>query len=463
MKQSLIYSLPILLTACGDGFTSTNPHKEEDLDKEEVLQPYYIPPTNKQCISTPQEEVLQPYYEFLVSHDKITEAIRFCDYSAALQQKMWAKIVEAEQTGLPPTAPLPQSYVELLDYESHFSQRQLNSSQSHFFEYFPAEYVIRQWNSGRLEEKIEVVLMDAGEPVTKIYVTKEEAHEIYAAHLAHSLWLEKNEIVPWSIIEYTQTQLEQLLQPTAWFRSWDDDKEQYSFHLILDHSPRETFTVAEEAVSSFSNQRAAMDDIIKSVRPFQHGAVQVDSEGNVMGGDPQGIVTIPTMKEELTSRHGCQTMSPYIVQIANSLNIPGKYINGYYAAAGHRSALFDFTDDVLAHGDDVYFYNYLGNTPSSEVMDSHDFWEENVMVHPKGDTTAAHNSMLHTYRKAMQYPAHILISNYCRDGREFLDDKFLHHEFGPFAIDKDIDDLEKRILELSNNCTRPYPENNPDK
>ena len=428
MKQSLIYCLPVLLTACSDRFTSAElPYTEDEEDRpaerlpqqpeERLPQQPYFPidfPIQKLCLSAPREKSLQPYYNLLINNDKITEAIRFCDYSATLQQEMWTKIAEAEKTGIPPTAPLPSSF-----YTVEFNQESIS-------------------------------------------VTKPEAYEIYAAHLAHSLWLEKNEIVPWSVTEYTPDQLEQLLRPTAWFKKWDEAKEEYSFHLILGNSPREAFAVAEDAASLFSDQWTAMDDLIKSVRPFRHSVVKLDLEGNVIGGDPQEIVTIPTMDEELISRHGCQTMSQYVVQIANSINIPGRYINGYYYAAGHRSALFDFTDDVLAHGDDVYHYNYLGNTPSSEVMDSYDFWEENVLTFKKKDKTAAYNSMLYTYRKAMQYPAKVLITHYCDEGRGFLDDTFLYNKFGPLATVDELDALEQKIVDITKNCTF-FPENNPDK
>ncbi|MEK6809477.1 MAG: hypothetical protein AABY40_02285 [Nanoarchaeota archaeon] len=434
MKRSLIYYLPVLLTACGDRPTSVDLTYLEDVRKEhpdltypedvreeqpeeESTPPLYFPidvPIKKECLSVPREKSLQPYYDLLINNDKITEAIRLCDYSAALQQQMWTKIAEAEKNGIPPTAPLPSSF-----YSVEFNQESIS-------------------------------------------VTKDEAYEIYAAHLAHSLWLEKNKIVPWSIIEYTQAQLEQLLHPKAWFKKWDEAKEEYSFNMILGNSPREAFTVAEEAASPFSDQWTAMDDIIRSVRPFRHSIVQLDLDGNVIGGDPQEIVTIPTMDEELMSRHGCQTMSQYVVQIANSLNIPGRYINGYYYAAGHRSALFDFTDDLLAHGDDVYHYNYLGNTPSSEIMDSYDFWEENVLTFEKKDKTAAHNSMLYTYRKAMQYPAQRLLTDYCDEGRSFLEDTFLYHQFGSLATVEELDALEQKIVEITKDCTI-FPENNPDK
>lgn len=449
MKKGLVYALPMLVsTACSNSSDETS---AKPID----------------CVLQPHQETLQPYYNFLYNHEQVVEAAGFCQFSQELQERIWDKIQEAEETGLPPTAPLPAAYQELLQNGPGTSpEMYTQASPYQFSEQLPAEYLVRQWRNGKLEEKIVVLLMDAknydDEAVTVIYATKEEAYEIYAAQLADKLWKEVNNIFPWSITEYHQEQLEQLLQPRAWFRSWDDQKGEYYFHLILDHSPRETFEVAIKAVRSFSDQRAAMDDIIKSARPFRHGVVKLDSDGNIIDSDPRDIVTIPTMNEKKISRHGCQTMSPYVVALTNSLNIPGKFVNGYYATGGHRSAWFEFTDDVLAHGDDVYHYNYLGNTPSSEVMGSHDFWEKNVLTYKKEDKTAAHNSMIYTYRKAVQYPANRLIYDYCTKGKDHLNQIFLEGEFGPFTTGEEINALEDKILKLSHNCTEPFPENSPD-
>ncbi len=441
MRKGLAYSVPLLIsTACSDSSQSNN---------------------NVNFCIHPGED-LQAYYQLLNQNPKIVAATELCDRSTYLQTTLWNKVREAEKTGLSPSAPLPASYLDL-EKKRKYSEISSKDFQS-YSESFPAEYIKHQWKTERLEETVEILSSHEENPITKIYATLEEAEEIYAAHLAHSLWLEKNHIVPWSLAEYNDEQLKQLLGPKAWFRDWDEAKERYSFHLILDYSPRETFAIAKEAISSFSDQRSAMDKIIKATRPFRHGiSASYDSEGNPTGDhDSMEIITVKEMEKEKVSRHGCQTMSHYIVSLANSLNIPGRYINGYYYAEGHRSALFDFTDDVLSHGDDVYHYNFLGNTPSSEIMDSHDFWEKNVLVYPKGDKTAAHNSMVHKYQKGMQYPAQSLIRGYCEEGRAYLQEAFIDTEFGPFATIEDIDKLEKKILVLSNNCSKPYPENNAD-
>ncbi|MEK6812978.1 MAG: hypothetical protein AABX86_02580, partial [Nanoarchaeota archaeon] len=240
----------------------------------------------------------------------------------------------------------------------------------------------------------------------------------------------------------------------------NDQKEEYSFHLILDNSPRETFALATEAVPSFSDQKAALIDIIKSTRYFRHGiAYAYDGEGNLIDADPMEIVTMKKMTEEQVSRHGCQTMVPYIIQLGKSLNIPGRFINGYYYGKGHRSALFDFTDQVLAHGDNVLG----GNTPSSELMDSYKFWEKEVLSYPIGDPTAAHNSMIHEWKMSLKYPEWGIFYGYCRKGgMGWLMKAFIFEKFGPFADMEELKDLETRILDVTKNCTTAIPSDHPD-
>ena len=374
-----------------------------------------VPPSRgaDPCLpAAPKEKVLQPYYDFLSHNDKVVSAGKLCSFSPGLYDQLWNKLAEAEKTGLPPTAPIPQSFYQL--------------------------------------EKEQVT----------IKVTQEEAYQIYAAHLAHSLWLEKKEIVPCSLLDYHEKQLEEILQPSGLFNRWDDNKKEYSFHLLLDNSPQETFAIATEAVPSFSTQKAAMIDIIRSTRHFRHGiAWSYDGNGNPTDDhDPQEIVTMKTMEQEQVSRHGCQTMSPYIIQLGKSLNIPGRYINGYYFGDGHRSALFEFTDQVLAHGDDVYG----GNTPSSELMDSYTFWEKEVLSHPKGDPTAAHNTMVHNYKMYLKYPDYSMFYGYCKKGgMDWLIYAFIDEKFGPFATMEELRDVEKRIIDLSKNCTE-FPKDKPD-
>ncbi len=376
--------------------------------QEDIYVPENPKKANYYCLTVPED--LAPYQQIVDSIPNLKNTINFCTYSeSVLQETMWEKVREAELTGLPPTASLPTAYEKII----------------------PAD------------------LYDKN-PITKIYVTQEEAHEIYAAHLAHSLWLEKNQIVPWSLQEYSQEQLKEIVRPQAFFYSWSDQQEIYASSLLLNHSPRESFSIAAQA-ESFSDQKTAIIEIVKQLRSYKHGTLHID---------PREITTLKEMSEEKISRHGCHTTSLFLVQAAKSLNIPGRYIIGYYAEGGHRSAIFEFTDQVLAHGDDPY-NRLVSDTPSAELMDSFTYWEDEVLSQEKGDPQGAHNSMVHNYENGMKYPSRTLLKNYCSGGFTELEQRFIYTKYGAFATIDQLKDLEQKILQISNNCTI-FPEDNPD-
>ena len=348
-------------------------------------------------------EILAPYYEQLRGNHKILGAIDFCQLPIPWQATMWGKIQDSEINRRPPTAPLPASFYNLKPNQN------------------------------------------------SIQLTEEEAREIYAAKLAHALWLDFTGIVAWKLSDYGQTELEELLLPQAWFSAWKPSQQRYEFTGLIDYSPAETFSILEEKVdlNSLESPELAIVEIMKGLRDYVHGSVEDAKEINTMKG----------MSEEKISRHGCQTMAPYFIQLANVLNLPGKTKRNYYLDGGaHRAAMFEFTDFFLPHGD--HFYNLLlANTPSSELMESYAFWQENVFVHNAeewAEDDVRYFVGLHSSRKAMKYPSQQLMKKYCVYGHNYLKETF-----GFWAASPELDLLEKRLLDLTKSCSI-FPEDNPD-
>ncbi|MBI2582427.1 hypothetical protein HYV87_04865 [Candidatus Woesearchaeota archaeon] len=255
MKKDLIYSLPVLLaTACSD-----------DAEPQS---------NNIQCIH-PGED-LQAYYDLLTQNPQVVAAMNLCERPASFQTLLWDKVREAEKTGLPPDAPKPQSYYDFglemetkslsgVSFDSNQYQKIEMVENAEYDFYFPAKD-----GEGRkliisnqvLERATETFLrnQEEREPIKTIYTTKEEAQEIYAAHLAHSLWIEKNEKVPWSIIDYNSEQLGELFGTRTWFKTWDEKNDEYVISLVLDHSPRETWKVINDIVDleDLTDQKAGV-------------------------------------------------------------------------------------------------------------------------------------------------------------------------------------------------------------
>ena len=122
-----------------------------------------------------------------------------------------------------------------------------------------------------------------------------------------------------------------ILAPKAWFSAWSPEEEKYKFSLILDHSPNTTYSVVKQIVNRalLTDQESALVEIIKSMRYFRHVKI-FKNDGEVKCSDLTEIITVDDMFKEKISRRGCQTMAPYVVQLANALNIPGETVRGYF-------------------------------------------------------------------------------------------------------------------------------------
>ena len=238
---------------------------------------------NECGIVFPSDAVLAPYVNLLTDNPEIREAIDFCNTSPAFQKYLWDKIKQAEEMGDSPTAPLPKSFYSL------------------------------EPNQGSIQ------------------INREEAEEIYAAHVAHSLWMDQNHLVSWKLSDYPSEELEKILAPKAWFSAWSPEEEKYKFSLILDHSPNTTYSVVKQIVNRalLTDQESALVEIIKSMRYFRHVKI-FKNDGEVKCSDLTEIITVDDMFKEKISRRGCQTMAPYVVQLANALNIPGETVRGYF-------------------------------------------------------------------------------------------------------------------------------------
>ncbi len=360
-------------------------------------------------ISFPSDAILKPHVYLLAGTPGLLEATQLCNSTQSFQNKLWNKLRTAEMTGTSPAAGLPAS-VNTATEEQYF-----------------------------------------------ILLTREEAENIYTAHVAHSLWLDRQEILPWKLADYNKEELKTLFDPSKWFWEWAPDEGQngkYEMGYLVDHSPAETFDVVDQSIDigSLTDQRQAIIDIVKSLRYYRHYNGDVD-----YCDDLNLIDTVAHMSIEKVSRFGCQSMASYFVNLAAAINIPGSRVKGYYGGVGHMTALFEYTNQVLAHGDDVYVH-VLWNTPSTELLDSYEFWEENILAYPEfnPESAAAHDSRISYYENSAEYPAKHLMNQYCNKGRVYLDEFFLD-----YLTSEEIDDVEARIILITNDCA-VIPPNNPD-
>ncbi len=342
------------------------------------------------CIIAPENPSLRPYVEMLRGNDDLTSAIGFCDLPQLVRGMMWAKLAEAEATGNSPTV--------------SFSHPQNDTG-------------------------------SAG-----INYDEQEAFEIVAARLAHALWVDHHELVPWRLSDYGQAELAAILDPNVAFMVWDTRRSYYHDAAVTDHDPAAAYHLALEALDGQGNdQESAITALVDSTRTFRHGLV---------GRDEVSIRTLEEMHAERVSMYGCTSMVYYLVALARAINIPARPLQGYYQADNHTSAIFEVPGLVLAHGDDIYDA-LLRSTPSGELLDSLEFWQENILIYPPEDERVRIPTQQHHHANAMRYPSEFLTHWYCSRGRPYLDTIF-----SEFADSEQIDELEERLIMMTENCSR---------
>jgi hypothetical protein len=332
-----------------------------------------------------------------------------CKISTAILSWFFTKLEAAEQTGMPPSAPLPDAF----------------SSTS-----------------------------------TDSYVAGgAQSDEILGAKLAHIFYIEVRNRVPWRLADYGSADLKRIFTLCKWPHPCTHDSiVDFAAQYVLDYSPAAAWGVLQQNVdlATLGTQRQAVADVLDHTRGFVHGAVSYDASGNIVRDDSWGIRTLDQMASEKVSRHGCWSMVPYAMQLVAALNIPVDGLSDYFAGLGHATALFPMSDQVLAHGDDVY-NGLLRNTPTALVLDSFARWQTEVLAYPPGNATAAYNSLAHDMDDARLYPSAYLMQNYCglgSGGRAYLESVFT-----TYASVSELDALEARIVLLTSACALIPPDN----
>lgn len=368
--------------------------------------------TEKCSLAFPSEPVLAPYVEMLAENPKISQAAGLCGATNSFQQLFWDKLKLTEETGTAPDNPIPVSFHNLA----------------------PKEYFID--------------------------IAPAEAEQMQAAYLAHALWIDQSGMLPWKLADYQPEELNALFNPLNHFWEWKPAEEKYEIGYLLDHSPAMALSIAQETVDSTSliDQKSTIIEFVRELRHFRHGNPGAkNSDGEVYCFDSEEIPTMEEMFETKVSTFGCKSMASYLCSLAIVYNIPCETTEGYYGGVGHRTALFKLTDQVLAHGDNIYEH-YLLNTPSEQVLDDYQLWEDEILPYPYSgvDSAVAHKSRIHDMENGIAYPSHLLMRSYCRDGRKKLDDYF-----GEYIDKARLDLLEQQIKDTTQNCTE-IPKDNPD-
>jgi len=309
------------------------------------------------------------------------------------------------------------------------------------------EYIDDLENTGVIEMAEPTELQSCVEPesCSTIYLTDTEKKRIQAAKTAHSIWLDKNDMLPWKIAEYSEDELAGLFDEDLLFSR---SASRYYYFSVVDHSPSEAYgyivdkqLIKDDMLSTFY---AVLDDVRAD---FRHGSTSDENRN-----------TAYTLKEALTtyaaydrrvSRRGCHSMTRITIGLLRSINIPGEETtSGAWFETGHSSAVWRTVETVLPHGDNIY-NALIRSTPTDEFLPTFTFYEVNLNTEPCGANMVC-LSHRHMSLNAMAYPSDWTLARCCdptRYGYESCED-YIYDRHSEYLTAKEMDDAVAVLEDL---------------
>jgi len=281
------------------------------------------------------------------------------------------------------------------------------------------EYIDELEDTGTIEmaEPDELQNCDEPESCSVIYLTDTEKKRIHAAKTAHSIWLDKNDVLAWNIRTYSEDELAGLFDEALLFSR---SGSRHYFLSVVDHSPSEVYDylagnelLKNDILSTF---RAVLDDLRSD---FRHGNTG-DGNRNTAYTVREALTTYAAYDRRV-SRRGCHSMSRIAIALLRSVNIPGEETtSGKWFETGHSSAVWPTLEYVLPHGDNIY-NALLRATPVDEFLPTLTFYQANLGTEPC-EASLVCLSHRHMSLNAIRYPSAWTLDRCCDPTRYGYDD-----------------------------------------
>lgn len=203
-------------------------------------------------------------------------------------------------------------------------------------------------------------------------LSEDHAWSLFIAHVSFSLAVETGRWVPWSLTEYSEELLSELLDGRRMFE-WSPHYRGYVRKFdALPAPPDFTFEflnsylmIAQDRLTTIENllvwSRAKMRHY--SHRRNQLGRVETRVEATVATWHYRGTAPVSRMiqgtrrKGERNVKHwaaGCHGVTGFLRAVLRVVNIPVKREQYVYSRCGHAVVNFMSEGKYLSHGDDVY-------------------------------------------------------------------------------------------------------------
>ena len=272
------------------------------------------------------------------------------------------------------------------------------------------EYIGQLEDTGTIEmaEPDELQNCDEPESCSAIYLTDTEKKRIHAAKTAHSIWLDKNDVLAWSIRDYSEDELAGLFDEALLFSR---SGSRHYFLSVVDHSPSEVYgylagneLLKDDILSTF---HAVLDDLRSDFRHSNTG----DGNRNTAYTVREALTTYAA-NDRRVSRRGCHSMTRIAIALLRSVNIPGEETtSGKWFEPGHSSAVWPTLEYVLPHGDNIY-NALLRAAPVDEFLPTLTFYQINLGTEPC-ETSLVCLSHRHMSLNAIRYPSDWTLDRCC--------------------------------------------------
>lgn len=199
-----------------------------------------------------------------------------------------------------------------------------------------------------------------------------EVKLIYAAKIAHGIWLDIHGHVPWKLKDYSTVELAYLFEKGNLLGS------NGFISMIIDYSPSDLYSYLVDFVRTTPLQ--TLYAILLDVRAdFRHGE---GGERNLVCSPLTALThyynSVIYDDARRSSRQGCQSMSTLLVSMMINLNIPAFFGRRFFGGdSNHASAFFPTVRKILIHGDDPY-QPELTATPNENLLMDYDYAEEHI-------------------------------------------------------------------------------------
>ena len=329
------------------------------------------------------------------------------------------------------------SYSVYFACNDNVADASINTLNQETLEYF-WDFIAELENTGAIEMAEPADKQDCNDPdyCRYIYLTAQESERILAAKMAHSIWLDRNNMLPWTIRDYSQDELAGLFDPGGLFSG---NESAYYYFSVVDHSPSEVYSYIADNDLLKGDELDTLYAVLDDVRAdFRHGNTS-DENRNTAYNVREALSTYASNNMRV-SRVGCHSSTRIIIAMLRSVNVPGEETNsGTWYENGHSSAVWPTLETVLPHGDHIY-NALIRATPSDELLPTFSFYDVNLNTAPCGASTVC-LSHRHASLNAVKYPADWTLSRSCdpaRYGYESCED-YIYDQHSRYLTTEEMD------------------------